>query len=183
MQLPRSKLARAAHDLVESYMSPVYFRHSLRSYGCARAFAVTRQLEYDDEGLYLAFLFHDAGLFPPVRDRARAFQIVSGQSLREFMQEYNQDQERVDRLVEAIEYHMLPFPRWGLSTEAGLLHVGAWMDALHWRRWTVRGELARLEEELPRGAFIKEALTHVVNSVGSPRAVLGMLVPSLGRRL
>lgn len=174
---PRSKLARAAHKLVESTLSPVYFRHSLRSFGCAQAFARERKLEYDEEGLYVAFLFHDLGLFPPVRDRKQPFQVVSSLAMREFLEKRDFAPERIAPLVAAIDYHVQPVPRWSLSTEAGLLHVGAWMDALFLRRWTVPADAARLEKELPRGAFLREAFSLVTRSVGSPSALFGMLMP------
>src|SRR5258708_4460768 len=118
-------------------MSPVYFAHSLRTYGCATAFAKKRKLSFDEEGLYVASLFHDTGLFLPWRDSSRAFQLVSAQHLRHFLEEHQIDPDRTNRLVQSIEYHVVPAPRWKLGEEVGLLHVGAWMDAIGWRRWTI----------------------------------------------
>jgi hypothetical protein len=46
----------------------------------------------------------------------------------------------------------------------------------------VRREAARLEAELPRGAFLREASSLVLRSVGSPAALLGMWLPRLFSR-
>jgi hypothetical protein len=177
MDQPTSKLARAAFAKVEAGMSPTYFAHSLRTYGCAAAFAKRRKLTFDDEGLYVASLYHDVGLFEPWRNAQKAFQLVSGEHLRAFLEEHKVDADRIARLVASIEYHVLPLPRWSLGNDVGLLHVGAWMDALSWRRWTVAEEAARLETEFPRGPFIKEAVSVVAKSVRSPSALMGMLLP------
>ena len=182
MNQPRSKLAKAAFAHVEKHMSPVYFAHSLRTFGCAQAFAERKKLTYDEEGLYVSSLFHDVGLFPPWRDTSRAFQLVSGQHLRAFLAEHQVDDARAARLVASIEYHVGPLPRWGLGPEVGLLHVGAWMDAVKWRRWSAGDAPAALESEFPRGAFLSEACRLVVSSVGSPSALLGMLLPDWFRR-
>ena len=182
MQQPGSKLARGAFARVERHMSAAYFAHSLRTYGCAEAFAARRKLAYDAEGLYVASLFHDVGLFPPWRDRARPFQLVSGQFLREFLDEHKIEPARTDRLVASIEYHMRPLPSWGRGAEVGLLHVGAWMDAVSWRRWTIGDEAAKLEAEFPRGAFLTEACRLVASAVGSPAALFGMVMPDSFRK-
>lgn len=158
-------------------MSPVYFAHSLRTFGCATAFARAQKLAVDEEGLYLASIFHDTGLFPPWRDSARAFQLVSAGHLRAFCAEHGVDAERTERLAASIEYHVLPVPKWKLGNEVGLLHVGAWADAVGWRRWSISDAYAALEREFPRGAFVSDACRLVAASVGSAAALFGMVMP------
>jgi hypothetical protein len=178
---PRSNLARAALAYVEQALSTNYLRHSLRTYGCARAYARKRDLSFDEEGLYVAALFHDLGLFPPFRDRSQPFQVVSSNHMRAFLQTHKVDDERSCRLMTAIDYHMQPLTPWRKGTEAGLLHVGAWADALYYRRWGIRKEASALDAALPRGFFLCEATAQVFKTLGSPAAMLGLWLPDMVR--
>lgn len=178
---PRTPLALRAVEQCERALSPNYFRHSMRAYGLALAYAKRDGLEVDEEGLFVAMMFHDIGFFPGYRDRSRAFQVVSADALREFCEKNGVAPDRRELWATAVEYHMQLRPRWDLSSAAGLVHAGAWTDVLALGRFTFPEEARSLGAQYPRGWFLCEATMNMLRSVGSAGSVLGLWAPRRGR--
>ncbi len=175
--LPDGVLAREATFLVERVLSPDVFRHSLRAFLLAREYAGKRDIAHDEEGLFLASLFHDLGLSDAHRDGRRAFTEIGADALVAFLEERGEG-ARGSPLAEAIELHMQLFPRWSRGPEVGLLQVGAWMDVVGLRGSAV-GKIARrgIEDLYPRGRFTTAFHARLLRSLGSPRACLRLLFP------
>ena len=176
---PDTALARDAERLVRSVEPAPLFEHTLRTFHLARAFADKRALPLDEEDLYIAALFHDVGLYAPHKSGARAFMFDSSRALREFLGG-RADAERADAMARAIELHMLPFPRASAGPVAQALQVGAWMDAVGWRRWELAPVAREIERDHPRAGFFGEFAVGVARTCTSVRGCLGLLVPSWG---
>jgi hypothetical protein len=177
LALPDTRLAETARALVDRAAPRAIVHHSVRAYLLGRAFARARSITFDDEGLYLAALFHDLGLVAPYEDRARAFPIASGRALRLFLRDHGVDAARIGPLVDAIELHMSLRPRWSQGAEVGLLQIGAWADATGRGRRAL-GETAReIARAWPRDGFDRLFPLLVAKSIGGPSAALDLVMP------
>ena len=107
---------------VKAALSDNIFNHSMRTYQYANEFAINRKSVYSEEELFLVALFHDIGFYPPYQIKGKPFQIGSSNSLREYLLKYKQIQpERINAMMEAIDYHFQFRPRWDKGEIAGLL--------------------------------------------------------------
>jgi hypothetical protein len=176
--LPDSPLVAEATALVTPLLSGELLHHSLRAFHLGRAYAERRAMRFDEEGLLLAALFHDLGLTDALGDPTRPFTEVGAGRVRALLAAHG-DAARGARLAEAIALHMQLLPRWSRGEVAGLLHVGAWMEATGWRRGAVgRERIGEIERALPRGAFDGQFRGRVRRSLGSIRACVGLMFPA-----
>lgn len=177
-RLPDSSLVLDARAVVGPLLTPAVLAHSDRVFLLANAWAARRQLAFDEEGLCLAALFHDAGLFAPWKKAGEPFTLGSSGALRDFLEARQIPADRIGRLSDAIELHMMLLPRWSKGPEAGLLQVGAWMDVTGLRRWSVRTEARAIAQAHPRQGFDLEFPGRVLGAIGSVRAATGLLCPA-----
>jgi hypothetical protein len=176
--IPQTVLALAAKTAMESVLPPKLFQHSMRTFFYGRAWARKRDIAFDEEGLFVASLFHDAGLCPPFKDTRRAFQLNSARALGELLHERGVEPERRDRLQAAVHHHLQPVPRWRRGPESGLLHIGAYMDVMALRAWRVRAERRVIREAYPLAASLM-VLRMIVGSIRGLRSCLGIILPKL----
>lgn len=182
MLLPDTPLVTEAIALVSRAIERPIYHHSLRSYGLAAAYARQQAIAYDEEGLALAFLFHDLGFYPPYRRPGCAFQVASSLALHAFLLTHEVAKARLTPLLEAIEWHLQLWPRWSQGPEVGLLQIGTWMDVTGLRRWQVRPVDQALVSQYPRQGFYRCFSRCLLGSMTGVRATLGMLLPGLSRR-
>ena len=174
---PDTELAREAAERLRAVASPAVFNHSMRCWLMGRAWAARRGVEHDDEGLFLAALFHDLGLCAAHRDRRRPFPTVGSRLLRDFLAAREVAPERLGRLVDAIDHHMQPLPRWSKGPDAALLHIGAWMDITWLRRLAIRGEAGPILRAWPRLGIHWRFPCALLAAQGSIGAAVGLLFP------
>src|SRR5688572_8463310 len=137
IELPRTPIIDAARELLDE-APPAVKNHSIRTFLLGRAYARKRGVELDEEALCVAALFHDMGLLPHHLDPQKPFTQTSSELLAEFLEDRSFPESNARVLRDAILLHMLPFPRWSRGPIAGLLQIGAWMDATGLRKWGVR---------------------------------------------
>jgi hypothetical protein len=177
--LPETALVQAARRAMEPVLPPPLFGHSVRTFLYGRAWARKRNVLFDEEGLLVASLFHDAGLCAPYRDTSRAFQFNSSRALGDLLADRGVDRPRIDRLVDAVVHHFQPVPRWGYGPEAALLNIGAYMDAIGLRAWRVRTAVRAIRHEYPPRASRTTLFKLIARSIGGPRSCLGIVLPDL----
>ena len=177
--LPETAVTLAARRAVESVLPPPLYGHSIRTFLYGRAWARARSVAFDEEGLLVASLFHDVGLCEPYKDTRRAFQLNSSRALAELLARCGVDRPRIDRLVDAVDYHFQPVPRWRYGSAAGLLHVGAYMDAVGLRRWQIGPESQVVRHAYPPHASSRTLFGLIARSVGGPRSCIGIFLPDL----
>jgi hypothetical protein len=178
-RLPHTPLVVAARDAMEPVLPPVLFGHSVRTFLYARSWARAQRLDFDEEGLFVASLFHDAGLCAPFKDTRRAFQFNSSAAMRELLLVRGVEPERIRRLTSAVLHHFQPVPRWRYGAEAGLLHIGAYLDAVGLRAWGIRGDRRAIRTSYPPRTSSRRLLGLIARSIRGPRSCIGIVLPEL----
>jgi hypothetical protein len=175
--LPQTPLVLAARHAMEPVLPPALFGHSIRTFLYARAWADAARLSFDEEGLFVASLFHDAGLCAPYKDTRRAFQFNSRDALRDLLARRGVDGGRIQRLTAAVLHHFQPVPRWRYGPEAGLLHIGAYLDAIGLRAWRIRAARRAIRARYPPGTSSLTLFGLIARSIRGPRSCIGILLP------
>jgi len=105
------------------------------------------------------------------------FTYASGAALARFLETRDVPRARIAPLTDAILFHMQLVPRWSKGNVAGLLQIGAWMDATGLRRGRIADDARAIEARFPRGAFAKVFRRRLLATMTSPSACLGLLFP------
>jgi hypothetical protein len=157
-------------------------RHSIRTYLLAEAYANAERIAFDREGLAVVSLLHDIALFPPYCNSHRPFPFNSSRVLLTLLDRHHVPASRSGALVDAIDFHFQLWPHWQAGPEAGLLHVGAYMDVVGFRRRRVRKLAAAIEQTYPREGMTWPVIASVLGCLGRPVAFFGLFAPGLCRR-
>jgi hypothetical protein len=105
IDIPDSRLARQAEELVGASSPPFLTNHCFRSHAWAVTLAERDRVHFDAELLYIAALLHDLGLIAQF-DTGRCFELDSAAAAANLAAEANWSQERCDALAEAIRLHV-----------------------------------------------------------------------------
>ncbi len=102
IQVPDSKLARGATDLLREHGTPLLYAHSLRVFVFGSLRGRRRGLQVDHELLYVGAVFHDLGLTPNYRSRDHRFEIDSANAARDYLLANGIDDESAQVVWDAI---------------------------------------------------------------------------------
>jgi len=177
MRLPDTWLSKEAYAIINVVAVPELINHSIRTYLLARVYAQKKNIDFEDERLYLAALFHDLGLCPAYKNHLQPFQINSSRALQNFLDEHQVSPECIRILVDAIDFHMQLLPKWSKGNIAGLLQIGAWMDIARLRSWTIKDQVHAIETEYPRLQIERKFPKLLLSSIGSAHSCWGLLFP------
>lgn len=158
-------------------------RHSIRTYLLAEAYADAEQIAFDREGLAVASLLHDIALYPPYCNPRRPFPFNSSRAMIPLLDQHQVGEARARALVDAIDFHFQLWPQWQAGPEAGLLHIGAYMDVLGLRRRRFRTFAAEIEKPYPRAGLMGLFAGGVFGCMSRPVSLIGLFAPRLCRRL
>ena len=130
VNIPDSKLAREATELVRGTESPLLFNHSTRVYYFGSLAGKRRGLKFDPELLYIGALFHDMGLTPKYSSQSDRFEVDGANCARAFLRQHEISQPEIDVVWTAIALHTTPgIPRY-MNPVIALLTDGVEMDVL-----------------------------------------------------
>jgi hypothetical protein len=130
IQIPNSKLALEATDLLREHGSPLLFAHSMRVYLFGALRGRRRGLKVDSELLYLGAVFHDLGLTPKYRSPDHRFEVDSANAARAFLRAGGIDESLIDVVWDAIALHTTPEIPWHKQPEIALVTGGVEADVL-----------------------------------------------------
>ena len=108
VEIPDSKLAREAAELVRSYENEMLFNHSVRVYAFGAIKGIRQKLKFDSELLYIAALFHDLGLVDHYHTATRRFEVDGADAAREFLEKHGMPEPKADLVWQAIALHTTP---------------------------------------------------------------------------
>jgi hypothetical protein len=130
IEIPDSKLAKAATELVRDCESALLFHHSLRVYTWGSLRGRHRGWKFDAELLYLGAMFHDVGLTEKYRSPTNRFEVDSANTAREFLREHGLAPQAIDLVWDAIALHTTPEIPWHKKPEVALVTAGVELDVM-----------------------------------------------------
>jgi hypothetical protein len=130
VEIPDSRLAEEATQLVRDVSTQLLYDHSRRVYLWGALQGANRGLRYDAELLYVAALFHDLGLIKGHRSPHERFEIDGANEARRFLEQRGVPEASVMTVWEAIALHTTPeVPRYK-QPEVELVQAGVELDVL-----------------------------------------------------
>ena len=130
LNIPDSRLAKEATEILLEYSSELLFNHSVRVYLFAAEQGRQQKLRFDEELLYVAAAFHDLGLSKKFSSQNERFEVDGANAARQFLSAHNVPQEQVQTVWEAIALHTTPGIPQYLRPEVALLYSGVGLDVL-----------------------------------------------------
>src|SRR5258707_14667477 len=130
VDVPRTKLAGEATQLVRDTTSELISHHSRRVYFFGSLQGRNRDLSFDPELLYLAALFHDLGLNGRFHGSGRRFEVDSADEARRFLRSHGVPDDSVRRVWTAIALHTTPGIPQFMEPEVALVTAGVEYDVL-----------------------------------------------------
>ena len=157
IRLPDSATALRAFEHARALSEPWLFNHCLRTYTWAAMIAQLDQITFDQELLFVASALHDLGLTDSHNCKdpsCTCFAVEGARAAHNFVAAIGWDNERCDRLAEAISLHLNVSVGLGHGPEAHLLHEGAALDVIGARLRQIGPKAASAAlEEYPRLGF------------------------------
>jgi HD superfamily phosphodiesterase len=130
VQIPDSRLAHEATELVRDVSTQLLYDHSRRVFLWGSLQGANRGLRYDAELLYVAAMFHDVGLIEGHRSQDERFEIDGANEARRFLEQRGVNETSVMTVWEAIALHTTPeIPRYK-QPEVALVQAGVELDVL-----------------------------------------------------
>lgn len=177
--VPDTPIVNEALHIVKAALSENIFNHSMRTFLYATECAISRECVYSEEELLLVALFHDIGFYSPYHIIGKPFQMGSSNALKEYLLTHKKiHPERINAMMEAIDYHFQFRPRWDKGEIAGLLQVGAHMDVLGTKLKTIQKETRDLIQiKYPKNCFFYEFNRCLIKSFTNFDSIIGLFYP------
>jgi hypothetical protein len=130
VEIPQTRAAREARDLVEAQSSPLLFDHSLPVFLFGSLQARGRGLEPDPELLYVAALFHDSGLLVAPSANPHRFEVDGADLARGFLLDRGYPAAAAETVWNAIALHTTPEIPGRMGPEIAATNLGVLTDAV-----------------------------------------------------
>ncbi|MEV8375069.1 HD domain-containing protein [Kribbella sp. NPDC056861] len=128
IEIPDSKLAQEATELVRDVTDDLVYDHSRRVFlfGSLNG----RELKYDPELLYVGAMFHDLGLTAGYRESQQRFEIDGADAAADFLRSQGIGDDEAQLVWTAIALHTTPEIPQHLAPEIALVTAGVEADVL-----------------------------------------------------
>jgi HD superfamily phosphodiesterase len=130
IDIPDSRLASEATELVRDVASPLLFHHSRRVFLFGSLQGKRLGLTADPELLYVGAMFHDLGLTEKYRRTDQRFEIDGADEARRFLTAHGLPEDRVRLAWLGIALHTTPETPYHLEPEVALVTAGVETDVL-----------------------------------------------------
>jgi HD superfamily phosphodiesterase len=130
IDIPDSRLASEATELVHAAASPLLFHHSRRVFLFGSLQGKRLGLAADPELLYVGAMFHDLGLTEKYRRTDQRFEIDGADEARRFLTAHGLPEDRVRLAWLGIALHTTPETPYHLEPEVALVTAGVETDVL-----------------------------------------------------
>lgn len=130
IDIPDSRLASEATELVRDVASPLLFHHSRRVYLFGSLQGNRLGLTADPELLYVGAMFHDLGLTEKYRRTDQRFELDGADEARRFLTAHGLPEDRVRLAWLGIALHTTPETPYHLEPEIALVTAGVETDVL-----------------------------------------------------
>ncbi|MFD3781735.1 HD domain-containing protein [Streptomyces sp. NPDC058612] len=154
VEIPNSRLAKEATELIREATDDLIYHHSRRVFLWGSLQGRNRNLAFDAELLYVGAMFHDLGLTEPYRDNDQRFEIDGADEARKFLLANGIEEDRARVVWEAIALHTTPEIPTRMAPEIALVTAGVELDVLGIGYHDVSDEVrAAVVAEHPRPDF------------------------------
>jgi len=128
IEIPDSKLATEATELVRDLTDDLIYHHSRRVFlfGSLQG----SELKYDPELLYVGAMFHDLGLTDTYRDSTQRFEIDGADAAKDFLRRRGISESDAELVWTGIALHTTPEIPHHLRPEIKLVTAGVEADVL-----------------------------------------------------
>jgi HD superfamily phosphodiesterase len=130
IDIPDSRLASEATELVRDVTSPLLFNHSRRVFLFGSLQGNRLGLTADPELLYVGAMFHDLGLTEKYRRTDQRFEIDGADEARRFLTAHGLPQDRTRLTWLGIALHTTPEIPYHMEPEVALVTAGVETDVL-----------------------------------------------------
>ena len=159
VQIPDSRIAIDATELIRETTPPLIYHHSRRVFLFGSLQSRNLGIAPDAELLYIAALFHDTGLVPPYRGTAQRFELDSADAAKSFLTTSGFSEAEADVVWTAIALHTTPQVPYKMAPVIAATTAGVETDVLGIRLdRLVQNEIDAVTAVHPRPNFKNEIL-------------------------
>jgi hypothetical protein len=159
VQIPDSRLANAAAELIRQTTTPLIYHHSRRVFLFGSLQSRQLGIQPDAELLYIAALFHDSGLVPPYRGTTQRFELDSADAAKSFLTTNGFSDAEADVVWTAIALHTTPEVPYKMAPVIAATTAGVETDVLGIRLDSLsQNEIDAVTAVHPRPDFKSEIL-------------------------
>jgi hypothetical protein len=130
IQIPDTKLAKEAHDILREFSTELLYNHSNRAFFFAAQQGRQRKMTFDPELLYVSAAFHDLGLLSEYSSKTERFEVDGANAVRQFLIAHDIPEEKAQTAWEAIALHTTPGVTQYMRPEVSLLFTGVGLDVI-----------------------------------------------------
>ncbi|MFC0438479.1 HD domain-containing protein [Kutzneria buriramensis] len=128
VEVPWTEAAAEASRRILETAGPLIHGHSRRVFFFGQLHAERLGIKPDPDLLYLAAMFHDAGLHTPYSDAVQRFEVDGADHGRKFLLEHGFSAAAVDTVWTAIALHTTPGIPGRMGPEIAAIHLGVLTD-------------------------------------------------------
>ncbi len=159
VQIPDSRIAHEATELIRDTTPPVIYHHSRRVFLFGTLQARVLGIEPESELLYIAALFHDTGLVAPYRGSTQRFELDSADAAETFMKASGFSAAEANVVGAAVALHTTPEVPYRMAPVIAATTAGVETDVLGMRLdWLSFSEIDAVIAAHPRPNFKNEIL-------------------------
>lgn len=159
VQVPDSRLASEATELVRDVASDLLFQHSRRVYVFGSLHGRRLGMRPDPELLYIGAMFHDLGLTERYRGQRQRFELDGADEAQRFLAARDASEDAIRKVWTGIALHTTPEVPWRMDPEVALVTAGVETDVLGVGREELSGEdIAEVVAAHPRPDFKRRML-------------------------
>ncbi|WP_328615769.1 HD domain-containing protein [Amycolatopsis sp. NBC_00355] len=166
--VPETAAVAEATRLARETTSPLLYHHSRRVYFFGRIHALRLGVAPDPELLYLAAMFHDAGLLTPFSAVEQRFEVDGADHGRRFLLDHGFSAAAAETVWTAIALHTTPGIPGRMGPEIATTHFGVLTDVLGFGLDGLDpDQVAEIVAAHPRGEFKKDFLSTYLDGLKS----------------
>ncbi len=184
MELPDTEVCVASMAFARDVSPPFLFNHVMRSFAFGRMAGQGRELEMDEEMLFLGSVLHDLGLVKDFIKEDR-FEIDGADAAADFLSRRGYPDRKVQVVWDAIALHTTPGVPQRKQPEIALVQLGAGIDVgVVPVAMLAEEPVARVLEHYPRLGFKRAMLATVADMLKEkPYTADGNFSRDIGERL
>jgi len=166
LEIPGTAAVAEATRHIRETTSPLLYHHSRRVFLFGLMHARRLGVEPDPELLYVAAMFHDAGLLTPFSDAEQRFEVDGADHARAFLLDRGFPDAAAETVWTAIALHTTPGIPQRMAPEIATTYLGVLTDVLGFGLDDLdRDQLAEVVAAHPRGNFKDDFLRTTVDGL------------------